>query len=203
MATAPVQYSYTGPMIHGVELKMLRSFHDERGFFREIFRASEPIFEGGRFAQWSHSRMVKDVVKAWHYHHVQYDWWYVPFGKVRVVLYDNREESPTFGTKMDFILGESAKFGGDTMEASVRIPPGVLHGCRVLSEEAHLFYITSETYDPKEEGRIPFDSAEVPHDWGANALVVENDKRNFTPVRPRARLDGACIPDSSKEVANL
>ena len=167
-----------------VEVKVLVSHGDERGFFREIIRSSDPLFNGGRFAQWSHSKMAHNVVKAWHYHHVQYDWWYVPIGQVETALVDFRPESPTYRQKMIIPMGEK-RFGGGTQEVCVRIPPGVLHGCKVLSEEAHLFYITSEIYDPTEEGRIPYNSPDVPHEWGDEVIVVENDKRTFVPVRPR------------------
>lgn len=177
--------------ILGVEIKVLRSHGDQRGFFREILRATDPCFQTnqsslGNFGQWSHSKMAKDVVKAWHYHHVQTDWWYVPIGQIETVLYDHRPESPTYKKKLHFKMGDSHRHGPDTHEVCVRIPPGVLHGLRVLSEEAHLFYITSVTYDPNEEGRIAFDSPDVPHLWGEGAIVVENDKRNFTPTSKRA-----------------
>ena len=171
--------------IIGVIFKPLRSFPDDRGFFREIVRFNEPIFEGGKFAQWSHSKMQKDVVKAWHFHHVQYDWWYLGDGQVETALYDNRPESPTYKTKLVFKMGDSQKYGSDTHEVLVRIPPGVLHGLRVLSEEAHLFYITSETYNPQEEGRIPYNSNEVPHNWGEGAITVEKDRSHFTPIASR------------------
>ncbi|RIL10567.1 MAG: hypothetical protein DCC75_04070, partial [Proteobacteria bacterium] len=167
------------------QIKKLKTFGDERGFFREIFRFNEPIFNEGVFKQWSHSRMIKDVVKAWHYHHVQYDWWYIPIGQVQTVLYDNRPESHTYKTKLVFNMGDSQRYGSGTHEVCVRIPPGVLHGCKVLSDEAHLFYITSETYNPQEEGRIPYDSDLVPHDWCQNALTVENDRRFFAPTSER------------------
>lgn len=129
--------------------------------------------------------MQKDVVKAWHYHHVQYDWWYIASGQLQVALYDNREESRTYRKKLEFKLGERSKYGSDTFEACVCIPPGVLHGCRVLSPEADLFYITSQTYDPNEEGRIPFNSELIPHNWGENAITAENDRKNFVPSSTR------------------
>ena len=171
--------------ILGVELKELVSHGDKRGFFREIIRKTDDFFPADSFAQWSHSKMQKNVVKAWHYHHVQYDWWYVPIGNVQVVLFDNREESPTYKQKMVFNIGDSGSFGSDTQEVCVCIPPGVLHGCKVLSDEAHLFYITSETYDPNEEGRFPYNSEIVGHDWGTDAIVAENDMREFVPTSTR------------------
>lgn len=174
--------------IDGVQFKLLKSHGDDRGFFREIVRESDEQFYKGGFAQWSHSKMVRNTVKAWHYHHLQTDWWYIPVGEVEVVLYDNREEAPTFSAKLIFKLGETAKYGEDVFEALVRIPPGVLHGCRVLSPEAHLFYITSKEYNPEDEGRFPFNDPIAGHDWGSDVIVAENDKRHFTPTAKRTLL---------------
>ncbi len=165
--------------IVGVELKVLKSHPDDRGFFREIIRSTDDFFPEGSFAQWSHSKMGKDVVKAWHYHHLQTDWWYLGIGTMEVVLYDHREESPSYGEKMVFTLGE------DGLDACVCIPPGVLHAGRVLSDEAHLFYITSKTYNPDDEGRFPFNNGPVAHDWGPNPIVSEKDRVAFIPKANR------------------
>ena len=125
--------------------------------------------------------MERNVVKAWHYHHLQTDWWYVGLGLLEVVLFDNREESPTFKTKLCFHLG-------DDHEACVQIPPGVLHGAKVLSDFAHLFYITSQTYNPDDEGRFRYDSSIVDHDWGKDLIVSERDKKDFVPTASRETL---------------
>ena len=174
--------------IIGVEFKPLKTHRDGRGFFREVVRITDPFFKADGFAQWSHSRMQKDVVKAWHFHHVQYDLWYVAIGQIQTVLYDNRPESPTYRKKLVFKMGDGEAHGPETLEVCVRIPPGVLHGLKVLSDEAHLFYITSETYNPQEEGRVRYNSPDVPHDWGTDAITVENDRRDFTPVAARVPL---------------
>ena len=167
--------------IEGVIFKNLKSFPDQRGYFREVVRITDDFFDDDGFAQWSHSKMTKGVVKAWHYHKKQLDWWYVPIGKVEVVLFDNRSDSPTYKTKLNFIIGETEKFGQDTHEVCFRIPQGVLHGCKVLSDEAHLFYITSQTYNPNDEGRYPFNDPIVPHDWGNGAITSEKDRVRFEP----------------------
>ena len=72
--------------IEGVVSKSLRTYPDDRGFFREIIRFNDNFF-ADQFAQWSHSKMSKNTVKAWHYHHRQIDWWYIPIGVAEVVLY--------------------------------------------------------------------------------------------------------------------
>lgn len=171
--------------IAGVIIKELVSHGDSRGFFREIIRETDDFFTtGGHFGQWSHSKMQKNVVKAWHYHHVQTDWWYVTSGAVQTVLIDNREESPTFKSKMEFLMGDE----DGAKPLCVKIPPGVLHGCKVLTKEAHLFYITSHTYSPSEEGRIPFNDENIGHKWGDDVIVVENDKRFFAPSSIRVKI---------------
>ncbi len=66
-------------MINGVEIKELITHPDDRGFFREIIRVTDDSFADG-FGQWSHSLMFDNVIKAWHYHKIQTDWWYVVAG---------------------------------------------------------------------------------------------------------------------------
>jgi dTDP-4-dehydrorhamnose 3,5-epimerase len=171
-------------LIEGVCWKPLVSHNDSRGFFREVIRHTDPLFSGP-FGQWSHSKMAADTVKAWHFHHRQTDWWYVPLGSVEVLLVDARDESPTFGTKVVTVLGDNP----GALSAVVKIPPGVLHGCKVQSESAHLFYITSHTYDPQDEGRIAYNSPTVGHDWGGGELIVaERDRSDFMPLYMREPL---------------
>ncbi len=145
-------------MIDGVAIKNLKTHRDERGYFREIIRATDDFFEEG-FGQWSHSLMYSGVIKAWHIHKNQTDWWYVYTGVLKVALYDKRPKSSTCGQTMEIMLGEN-------QDASVlKIPPGVAHGCKCISGPASLFYITSHTYNPQEEGRIPHDDSEIGYDW--------------------------------------
>jgi dTDP-4-dehydrorhamnose 3,5-epimerase len=103
--------------------------------------------------------MYQGVAKAWHIHRVQIDWWYVGSGVLKVALHDTRPESPTHRKTMSFLMGDNQP------ARVVRIPPGVAHGCKCISGPAHLFYITSQTYNPEDEGRIPFDDAEIGYNW--------------------------------------
>jgi len=151
-------------MIEGVEIKDLTTHPDERGFFREIIRATDDFFAEG-FGQFSHSLMYPGVAKAWHIHKTQIDWWYVPVGNIKVGLYDNRDSSPTRGETQIVLMGEN--YGGKAL----KIPPGVAHGCKVLGDTAHLLYITSKTYDPDEEGRIPYDDAKIGFDWESGPII--------------------------------
>ncbi len=177
----------TGKIL-GVEFKQLKTFPDDRGFFRELVRHTDDFF-GNRFGQWSHSKMSHNTVKAWHYHHLQTDWWYVGIGVTQTVLIDNRAESPTYRAKLEFKMGD-AEVDPEALACVVRIPPGVLHGCKTLTEYAHLFYITSQTYDPADEGRIPFNTPGMGHNWGDESALITSPKDRvfFEPGSPRELL---------------
>jgi dTDP-4-dehydrorhamnose 3,5-epimerase len=144
--------------IEGVVVKKLTTHVDDRGFFREIIRVTDDFFSEG-FGQWSHSLMNQGVIKAWHIHKNQVDWWYVPRGLLKVALHDKRSDSSTSGETMEILMGDNQ----DSL--ILRIPPGVAHGCRCLSGPADLFYITSSTYDPAEEGRIDHTDSVIGYDW--------------------------------------
>lgn len=151
-------------MIEGVDTKSLKTHFDERGFFREIIRVTDDFFHEG-FAQWSHSLVHSGVAKAWHIHKQQTDWMYVATGAMKVVLYDTRPDSPTSGESMEILMGELYP------AEVVKIPPGVAHGYKVLDGPAHVFYITSHTYNPDDEGRIPHDDPSIGYDWTAGPAI--------------------------------
>jgi dTDP-4-dehydrorhamnose 3,5-epimerase len=92
-------------------------------------------------------------------HRIQIDWWYVIGGLLRAGLYDTRTDSPTYGRTMDLLLGENQP------PHILKIPPGVAHGYKVLRGPADVLYITSQTYDPTDELRIPWDASEIAFDW--------------------------------------
>ena len=145
-------------MIDGVSFKNLVTHSDDRGFFREIIRKSDEFFSVG-FGQLSHSLMYDNVTKAWHYHNNQTDWWYVSSGVLRVGLYDLREDSSSHKHVMDFYLGDYQP------SQVVRIPPGVAHGCKTIQGPVDLFYISSHTYNPDDDLRIPYDTPSINFDW--------------------------------------
>lgn len=145
-------------MIDGVQTKQLIRYPDERGFFEELIRVTDPIFAEG-FGQLSRSSMVAGVVKAWHVHKTQVDWWYVARGTVKVALYDAREGSLTQKELNERVLGEEGE------DIILKIPAGVAHGLKVIKGPAELIYITSSTYTKDQEGRMPYNDPEIGYDW--------------------------------------
>ena len=146
-------------MIEGVAVKTLIRHPDERGYFEEVIRVTDPFFSEG-FAQLSHSFMHQGVVKAWHIHKTQIDWWYVASGIIKAAVSDRRNGSATFGELNEFVMGKSGE-----PNVVLKIPAGIAHGLKVLEGPAHLIYVTSGVYSKDEEGRIPYNDASIGYDW--------------------------------------
>lgn len=153
-------------MIDGVMIKDLARHPDERGFFEEIIRKTDKFFAEG-FGQVSHSFMHTGVVKAWHIHKTQVDWWYVMRGVIQTVLFDLREGSPTHRQLMEIVLGRP-----EESNKVVKIPPGVAHGLKVLEGPADLVYVTSGVYTKDEEGRIIYNDPDIGYDWVAGMPIT-------------------------------
>ena len=87
----------------------------------------------------------------------------------------------------EFTVGDTLTYP-EAKALCIRIPTGVLHSCKVLSESADLFYITSETYNPQDEGRYPYNNSPYKYDWGENVIVVPNDTKRTIPSNERKKI---------------
>jgi dTDP-4-dehydrorhamnose 3,5-epimerase len=152
-------------MIDGVIIKSLKTYADERGYFREIIRVTDDFFAEG-FGQLSHSLVHAGIAKAWHIHQHQTDWIYVATGALKLVLHDGRLDSPSQGQTQEVLLGNSYE------SQVVKVPAGVAHGYKVVDGPAHVFYVTSNTYNPDDEGRIPHDDPDIGYDWVSGPRIT-------------------------------
>jgi len=145
-------------MIDGVTVKVLKVIADERGWLMEMLRADDPFFR--KFGQVYCTVVYPEVVKGWHFHKVQWDYFVVVKGMAKVVLHDRRDGSKTRGETQELFLGEKNP-------VLVAIPPGVLHGIKGIgTEPAFLINCPSEPYryDAPDEYRV-VPHGEVPYDW--------------------------------------
>lgn len=146
-------------MIEGVVIKNLKVIPDERGWVMEMLRCDDKIFT--KFGQVYLSVVYPGVVKGWHYHKRQTDNFTVVKGMAKVVLYDRREDSPTYGETNEFFMGERNPI-------LLVIPPLVLHGMKGIgTEPAYLINCPTEpyNYDNPDEYRVDPHGGEIPYDW--------------------------------------
>jgi dTDP-4-dehydrorhamnose 3,5-epimerase len=146
-------------LIDGVTVRKLRSIPDERGRLMEILRADDPEFS--KFGQVYVTTAYPGVVKAWHSHKLQDDNMTVLSGMVKIVLYDDRADSPTKGVVNEFFIGKHNR-------VLLHIPKFVWHGFKCISaREAMIVNIVTECYNyerPDEYRKPPHDS-DIPYDW--------------------------------------
>ena len=146
-------------MIEGVMVKKLRVIPDERGRLMEILRVDDEMFKG--FGQVYMTTANPGVVKGWHYHKKQYDNMAVVKGMMKIVLYDGRADSATYGEVNEV-------FAGEHNPVLVHIPPFVYHGFKCIStEEAVVVNTPTDVYnykDPDEFRVHPHDN-DIPYEW--------------------------------------
>jgi dTDP-4-dehydrorhamnose 3,5-epimerase len=146
-------------MIEGVNLKKLKVIPDERGRLMEIVRADDDGFE--KFGQVYMTTAYPGVVKGWHYHKKQFDYMTVINGMMKIVLYDMREGSPTYGEVNEF-------FCGLHNPVCLTIPPGVCHGFKCIGRKESIVINTVTEpydYDDPDEFRIDPHENDIPYDW--------------------------------------
>jgi dTDP-4-dehydrorhamnose 3,5-epimerase len=146
-------------MIDGVKTKRLKVIPDERGHLMEILRADDDLFLG--FGQAYMTTTYPGVVKAWHKHEKQTDNVCCLTGMLKLVLYDGRTGSPTFGAVEEHYLGIHNP-------QLVQIPAGVFHGWMcVSSEEAVVVNLPTRAFNSKEpdEQRLDPHGGDIPYDW--------------------------------------
>ena len=146
-------------MIEGVVVKKLRVIPDERGRLMEILRSDDEMFR--TFGQVYMTTAYPGVVKGWHYHKKQQDNMAVLRGMMKIVLYDGRQSSATFGQVSEI-------FAGEFNPVLVHIPAYVYHGFKCISAvEAIVVNIPSELYHYQEpdEFRVHPHDNDIPYDW--------------------------------------
>lgn len=125
----------------------------------EILRADDELFI--KFGQVYLTTIYPGVVKGWHYHKKQVDTFAIVDGMVKVVLYDARENSPTYKEINEFFLGEHNPI-------VLQVPIFVYHGFKCVSlKEALVINCPTEpyNYESPDEYRIDPYTKEIPYNW--------------------------------------
>ena len=148
---------------------------DERGFFRETYKASEFAANGiaQGFVQDNSSRSMKGVVRGLHYQkHPQAQGKYIAVseGTIFDVAVDIRKGSPTYGK---WVAVELSLANG----MALYIPPGFAHGYCVISEKATLIYKVTAEYAPDLEKGIIWNDPAIGINWPiAEPVLSPRDK---------------------------
>ena len=148
---------------------------DDRGLFLETYRR-QWFPEGREMVQANRADRRAGSLVGLHYHLLQADYWYAPFGTARVVLHDLRAGSPTDGGTRTIDL--RGGWSDPSRHRGVYIPPGVGHGFAALTD-CTITYLVDSYYNPQDELGVAWDDPEIGADWGIDSPVLsERDRAN-------------------------
>jgi len=144
-------------LIDGVVVKPLRRIPDERGFIMHMLRKDDPDFE--EFGEIYFSSVYPGAIKAWHLHKEMTLNYAVVVGMIKLVLYDDRDDSPTKGELQELYIGRENY-------QLVKVPPFVWNGFKGYGDEMSILAnCATLPHDPEEIVRMsPFDPA-IPYNW--------------------------------------
>jgi dTDP-4-dehydrorhamnose 3,5-epimerase len=144
-------------VIAGVKLFPLRRIQDERGVVMRMLRADDPHFE--RFGEIYFSVIYPGIIKGWHLHSRMTINYAVVHGNIKLVLYDQREDSNTWGELQEIVFGQ-------VNYQLVRVPPGVVNGFTAVgADRAIVANCADIPHDPAEITRIDPFTPTIPYDW--------------------------------------
>jgi dTDP-4-dehydrorhamnose 3,5-epimerase len=143
--------------IEGVNLVPLSQFSDERGKIMHMLKSTDPHFKN--FAEIHFSVAYPGVVKGWHRRPSTSANVAVVHGKVKWVLYDQREESVTKGNLMEIYLGEDSYF-------LLQIPPDITSGYKTIGlEKSIVANCTDEVHVNEKKINIDPFKNNIPYNW--------------------------------------
>lgn len=144
-------------MIEGVKIKQLKKICDERGMIMHMIRSDDPEFE--KFGEIYFSCIYPNVIKGWHLHKKMTLNYAVIKGMIKLVLYDNRDDSSTKDEIMEIFMG-------DNNYILVKIPPNIWNGFKGTGTKMSIVAnCATIPHDPKEMQRISSFDKSIPYNW--------------------------------------
>lgn len=145
-------------MINGVIIKPLRKIPDDRGTVLKMQESSDDEFKG--FGEIYFSTIYPGIVKGWHLHKNAILNYAVIKGMIKLVLFDNRKDSPTSGEIQEIYLG-------DSNYCLVQIPKDVWNGFTCVgNSEAIVADLITVTHNEDEMVRMdPHNNEIIKYEW--------------------------------------
>jgi dTDP-4-dehydrorhamnose 3,5-epimerase len=144
-------------LIEGLQVLPLRRIPDERGTIFHLMKRTDPHFQ--QFGEVYFSTIYPGVVKGWHRHQEMTLHYACPVGRIKLVVFDDRERSPTRGGLVEIYLGQ------DSYHLAI-VPPEVWNGFKGMSEPfALVANCCTHPHDPARSSRLdPFEN-HIPYSW--------------------------------------
>tara|TARA_B110000003_G_scaffold274750_1_gene315498 strand:+ start:1843 stop:2307 length:465 start_codon:yes stop_codon:yes gene_type:complete len=145
-------------LIEGVILTKLDQITDDRGAVFHVIKNDSKSFYS--FGEAYFSKVNENIIKGWKCHKVMKQNFCVPFGKLKLVLYDNRINSVTNGSINEIILDDKDNY------SRVSIPENIWYSFKCLSSGyCLLLNIASIKHNPQESLQLDLNNKLIPYKW--------------------------------------
>tara|TARA_B110001450_G_C17281178_1_gene343543 strand:+ start:100 stop:549 length:450 start_codon:yes stop_codon:yes gene_type:complete len=144
-------------MISGVEINKKKQFIDERGKIMRMLRIDDKEFK--KFGEIYFSYIYPNAIKAWHKHTITTLNYAAVFGKIKLVLYDDRKNSSTYKQIQEIFLSDEDYF-------TVTIPPMIWNGFKAIQDQPAIIANCSDhVHDENEIERKDYNDRSIVYDW--------------------------------------
>lgn len=145
--------------IDGVTLFALDIISTAGGPVLHMIRSDNPLAQTG-IGEVYFSEVLPDHIKAWKCHTKQTQRFAVPYGKLKIVLYDDRVHSQSRGVVEIYELGRPDNY------YLLCFPPMIWYGFTALGKEKALICNCPDLpHDPTEGLRKDPNSPDIPYNW--------------------------------------
>ena len=143
--------------IDGVKITPLKIISDHRGSVMHMLRNDSDIFQ--KFGEIYFSTIFEKKIKAWHLHKEATLNYACVYGKVRLVLFDDRKNSKSFGILEEFNLSLENY-------SLISIPPNIWNGFKGLgSKHSIIANCLNIPHNEKEMVRLELDDSYFKYTW--------------------------------------
>jgi dTDP-4-dehydrorhamnose 3,5-epimerase len=150
-------FKFTKGNINGVFITKLKQIKDERGSIFPMIRSDSKLFDN--FGEIYFSTIFHNSVKAWRNHKKAILNYVCIKGKIRLVLFDDRKDSSSFGKFNEYILSPNDYF-------LITIPPQIWNGFIGLDKkESIIANLINIPHDETEMIRKNSDDKYFSYDW--------------------------------------
>lgn len=143
--------------IEGVKITPLKIISDDRGSVMHMLRNDSKVFD--KFGEVYFSTILKDKIKAWHLHKEATLNYACVYGEVKLVLFDDRKGSSTFGEYQELLL--SLKNYN-----LITIPPNIWNGFKGCNDQFSIIAnCLNLPHNEKEMVRLDFKDNRFKYHW--------------------------------------
>lgn len=144
--------------IYGIKIIKLNQLKDERGAVFHYLKNTSECFNG--FGEAYFSKVNSGIIKGWKYHEIVNQNICVPFGKIKMVFYDNRTNSKTRGNIMEIEIDDNDNYN------LIHIPTKIWYSFKSISNDYSLLAnIIDQPHNANEAKSLEIKTTKIPYDW--------------------------------------